>query len=78
MVDTGTVCRLRQTQRPFQGPSHPNPAGPTLPHPQLHTTSSIKTTAGFTMHFYTCDLARHHPMLILSLPRKGHGLTLSR
>lgn len=45
--EAGTNCghwvlgRPKQTQRPFQGLSHPNPDAPILPHPQLHSTSNI-------------------------------------
>lgn len=78
MVDTGHWADQSRHRGLSRDPPHSNPDGPILSHPQLHTASSIETTAVFTTYFHTCDLARHHPMLILSLPRKGPGLALSR
>lgn len=56
----------------FPGNLLPDPDGPILPYPQLHITSSIETTAGFTVYFHPCDLAHHHPKL-MSLSTKEGG-----
>lgn len=53
--------------RAFPGTLPPPPQWP-----QLHITSSIATTAVFTVYFHTFDLVLHHPMLMLLLTKEGH------
>ena len=60
VVDTGHLQPKADTEA-FPGTLLPDPNGPILPCPQLHIISNIATTAGFTLYFHTCDLARHHP-----------------